>query len=167
MKCIHCGKEFDANGNRKYCSLVCQKDAHRIKEKEKRSKEFKKWSANVHCVYCGKKFEPVSRKQKYCSNECMTKLYKDIRDKMAEARGIIIHNCEICGKEYKPFSARQKYCSTDCSREAYKRASRKVRHIKIIEPKKKKPPTLSISDICRLAREEHMSYGKYVAKYGL
>lgn len=89
--------------------------------------------------------------------------------------------CPVCGKMFarerkKP---NQRYCSLDCSKKAEleskrisARQNKSLIHHRSIEPpkkpkKKKKSNMKSIAEIDRLAKEEGLTYGQYVAKYGV
>lgn len=77
-------------------------------------------------------------------------------------------NCIICGKEFTPKARNQICCSIKCGNR---------RNILLMESKRKKPkpekknivkkPTLSLTDIQKMAQKEGISYGQYIAKYGL
>ena len=76
-------------------------------------------------------------------------------------------NCIICGKEFTPKNKRQICCSGKCGGK---------RNILVMQDKRKKPkpekkvvikPVLSITDIQNMAQKEGISYGQYIAKYGL
>ena len=68
--------------------------------------------------------------------------------------------CKVCGSELGKY--RSAYCSEECSLIADNKSKSRI-----ITEKKSVKPKLSISEICKLALAEHLSYGKYVAKYKL
>lgn len=85
-------------------------------------------------------------------------------ERKGDAKMMKYKRCRWCKKYFEPYSKRQLFCSVEC-REKDRREEVKQRH-----PKKPLPgtkPTLSIKEVVRLAMEEHMTYGKYVEKYGL
>lgn len=63
--------------------------------------------------------------------------------------------CYYCGAEVY---GRKFYCSAEC-----KAAGRRLQPLKRIRTQPK--PKLSIDEINRLARDEGLTYGQYVAKY--
>ena len=144
-QCKYCGKEFLPDSKQQvYCTKECRIKMNMEKEKLKRKKEFEKWrSSNIHkCEHCGSEFNPRTRRQLYCSEKCKTEV---MRQQQKENRQLRKKErcCVVCGKSIIG-SRKFKYCSW--------------------EPTK---PKLSISEICKLALAEHLSYGKYVAKYKL
>lgn len=89
--------------------------------------------------------------------------------------------CPVCGEMFvrerkKP---NQRYCSLDCSKKAEleskklsERQNKSLIAHRSIEPpkkpkKKKKSNMESIVEIDRLAKSEGLTYGQYVAKYGV
>lgn len=103
----------------------------------------------VKCRCCGKEFVKSKYFKVYCSNEC----------KLKASRNVIYNpvlypcTCLNCGKGFQALQDSSKYCSIECVNEAKKKTKRK--------------PALSIVEITKLAREEGLQYGDYVAKYGL
>ena len=77
--------------------------------------------------------------------------------------------CVICGKKFEQRyrSKPTKTCSKECSNELRKIVFAQKRELeeKLKEQRKSKKPKLSVADINRLAREKHISYGQYVARY--
>jgi len=57
------------------------------------------------CDGCGREFEPISNRQKYCTPQC------------AKEHRKVIKKCVICGREIQNKNAR-KYCSTKCAYKA-------------------------------------------------
>lgn len=98
--------------------------------------------------------------------------------------------CAVCGEEFEPVRSTSKYCSPSCAKEGQRRNQRawyecnSEYRLEYQRRRKKKEPSikkreytgkkkagvniegLTINEICRLAREKHMSYGEYVAIYG-
>lgn len=74
--------------------------------------------------------------------------------------------CVVCGKYFARTHNAQKFCSDDCrvastrEREKRNRFNSKIR-------KRVKKQNRSIADITQAAIKEHLTYGQYVAKYGL
>lgn len=86
--------------------------------------------------------------------------------------------CGWCGKEYDSGRKNTKYCCDECRKAAAvkgkKEREKKYRKRRVEEAKKKlnrnrKPNAegLSLSEVNALAREEGLTYGKYLAKHGL
>lgn len=79
--------------------------------------------------------------------------------------------CVVCGKKfeqrYRSNSKLAKTCSKECSNELRKIVFAQKRELekKLKEQRESKKPKLSVADINRLAREKHISYGQYVARY--
>ena len=71
--------------------------------------------------------------------------------------------CKCCGSEF--VSGGLRYCSEKCRNEASK-----LNKKELIDRTRKKAAgkeQLSIEEINMLALDEHISYGQYVAKYGV
>lgn len=161
-KCPRCGKEFEPSSKfQKFCCKDCHYQ-HTLEQN--RSRTAAKLAKMVKiCECCGAEFTPKKVNQKYCCPACANKGYyaklnEERRQMRAEA------TCVICGKPTNRAKT-IKYCSKECYIEARKRMFREAR-IKKAEKKPKKP-VLSISEICRLAAAEHLTYGQYVEKYGV
>lgn len=79
--------------------------------------------------------------------------------------------CEWCEKVFTSKSTANKYCCVECRKEAqafkqkYDRQKDRERRGLGIRPTKK--AKLTIEEICRRAKAEGLSYGKYVEKYGV
>ena len=67
--CAMCGKEFVAEGNRKYCSEECSAKAKLKNWRNYRARKEQKKSFAI-CVLCGREFETSAANKKYCSDEC-------------------------------------------------------------------------------------------------
>ena len=147
--CEHCGKEFESNRKKRFCSDYCmhkhryEKLSEQIKEYQKNYREQNKkqiTKENVSCVFCGSDFIPQNKNQKFCSDDCRIKFYNSKRkkyiycivcgEKIPEDRGskycsdrcrdkAHVKNCEICGKEFIS-NHEQKYCSHECASKAQK-----------------------------------------------
>ena len=69
IKCLECGKSFDAHGQRKYCSAECKDARNDRAYKEQRKLIIKKAIlAGRKCLSCGKPLFAWSRK--FCSDDC-------------------------------------------------------------------------------------------------
>jgi len=79
---------------------------------------------------------------------------------------IEIHKeCKWCGRYFSPDRSNQRYCCQDHQIKA-NNYRRQYGDDIILKPKKAMCDNMKkISAIARAAREEGMSYGKYVAKY--
>ena len=79
--------------------------------------------------------------------------------------------CEVCGEAFQANSTKRKYCSDAC----YKKANReRQKERKYVEAKELEfsiqerfPGYSKIAAICVAAKEEDLSYGQYVGKYGV
>ena len=69
--------------------------------------------------------------------------------------------CLICGTSFIGL-VQQKYCCKECAMMANKRSQQESQ----VRRRRKKANT-SLNDIARKSKEEGLSYGQYVAKYGL
>ena len=104
------------------------------------------------CPECGKMFETEGKSRKtYCSVECREKHYAKTK------KPKLYYQCEYCGKVYEQGSTNP-YCSDAC-KNMYSSGRAKNTG--------RKNKALSIVDISKLAKAEGMTYGQYVAKYGL
>ena len=114
------------------------------------------------CLYCGKEFKIQLRSnEKYCSADCR-KLYHRYKDKPPKY-------CAVCGKEFKGRS--YYYCSDECRQKVIEQRQKnrnRNEHKKVeVKPKKRKKLKYTIEQVQKLARAEGLSYGQFVAKYGL
>lgn len=81
--------------------------------------------------------------------------------------------CAICGKVFTPMTANQRYCSPDCREVSRKNMAKeytkifwdevKAENEKMRRGRKKKKP-VSIDEIMRMAKEQGMTYGQFVAE---
>ena len=63
--CLWCGKEYQTvsiGRKRKFCSDQCRRKYYMLYPTTPRT--------SAQCAYCGKVFEMVNSKQKFCSHEC-------------------------------------------------------------------------------------------------
>lgn len=103
------------------------------------------------CIICGKVI--TDKRTRICSDECRKK-NKKIHNAKYYEQNRIKKKCIICGK---PLPVRRsKTCSDECARIWLEKR-------KIIDKNHISP----LGVISVLAREEHLSYGRYVAKYKL
>ena len=152
-KCIECGKSFIVEDLRqKCCSDECRIHRKKAIAKEYYKKHIKPQKEAIckKCKTCGKQFVSFSNGQKYCSEECRRAYYK-------QPLGKRTFECAFCGNSFEA-DARRKYCSAECRIKS--EASAKKRS-------KRKKPKLSLNQVAKFCREEGLSYGRYVAKYGL
>lgn len=142
--CLCCGREFVRNsGAQKYCSTCGE-----LRRKKRKYKE----NELVTCRECGKEFLPTHYISVYCSKECSREWNKkNLRMLRRQARDV---RCVECGEKITDIN-RRKYCSDEC-------------RFGIKLPKAKKKKKLNdLSVIARKSNEEGLTYGQYVAKYGL
>ncbi len=101
------------------------------------------------CLCCGEQFTTTSNFQKYCNENCRQKYYYGLAKSKPKT-----YSCAWCGIVFDA-EKKRKFCSDECRLQSYGRG------------KKKKKADNSLSKIALLARKEGLSYGQYVAKYGL
>lgn len=83
--------------------------------------------------------------------------------------GFKMRTCNICGKMFEANGTRV-YCSQTCSKKGKANSNRVYKKENFTIGKARKTytkPKLSIAQVCKLAKAEGISYGKYVGKYGL
>jgi hypothetical protein len=113
------------------------------------------------CKFCGNSFATRHSTQLYCCKSCSSQAFADLKAELATGEAITHRlKCNFCGK---PFTnkRRKSYCSNECRLMANGRCARP-------KPKDKKAekPKVSIAEVCVLARQQGLTYGQYVAKYG-
>lgn len=69
--------------------------------------------------------------------------------------------CKYCGKEFYG-KIRAEYCSDECRHQVQLEQKRRYREKKNRNHKR----DLSLTNLAALARNEGLTYGQYVAKYG-
>ena len=164
MVCAYCGEEFEPKtGNQKFC---CRNHGDRYRYDTQR----KKGAIEKACPICGKVFEAsgYAIKRIYCSDKCLKKAMNERRTKgyLEQSSNVVvdwldpskIQICAICKNQFVATGKNQKYCSEKCNGKA-KWQRKKERLMK-------KSPTktnASLSEIARLAKENGMTYGEYVA----
>lgn len=74
-----------------------------------------------------------------------------------------IRACVVCGKKFQPVARTQIYCSKVCA----KKRDRELRRERELAQREEKKKSNALIDIAVAARREGMSYGQYVAKYGV
>lgn len=163
--CPYCGKEFISDNKQKiYCSKSCQIYINLEKQQKKRAEEKPKVNSIHKCELCGKEFIAKTVNSKYCGEECLIKVTNQRkREKNLKRKANML--CMECGKPIGEYRS-SVYCSKKCQYEASKRRLRESKPKKP-KPKRQRKPKLSISEICRLAASEHLTYGQYVEKYGV
>ena len=79
---------------------------------------------------------------------------------------LMIKKCPVCGRTFTSTAHARKYCDIECARDAsYIRSAERVRKYRMRARHATKGD--SLAKINTLAREEGLTYGKYVAKYGI
>lgn len=167
--CAYCGKDFiPTHGRQKYCCKECYDEAHKESFRSARAKEIV--GKTMKCEVCGKEFVASTVQSKYCSKECSNKVfYQKARAKRLARKSKM--TCEMCGKPLTDYRS-YLYCSKECTQKAKRQMLKENSEInrQMAKPKrsaKSKKPVLSISEICKLAMAEHLTYGQYVEKYGV
>lgn len=99
LSCIHCGKRFESEAKRKYCSRKCREVAGRFREERQ-------------CVACSKEFTAKSRDANACSQKCA-------QTERWSGKPLISNRvCVGCGVHFKRYpGSRNKglYCSRECA----------------------------------------------------
>ena len=102
----------------------------------------------VKCPVCGKGFIKNGNAQKFCSEKCRIR-YSKIKS-IADAEHE--YTCKQCGKKFK-WDRKKRFCSIECK--------------EIASGKRKKLLGPSLEEVAARCKAEDLSYGQYVAKYGL
>ena len=122
------------------------------------------------CVVCGKEFVPTKSNQLCCSKNCSLKRWRSNNPEYC-APPREIKNCIICGKEFMPIRSGHVCCSKKCTNKRNKETQRQndAMYREMYKAQKAMPQSLhkERADITIAARKEGLSYGQYVAKYGL
>ena len=105
----------------------------------------------MECRNCGKVFVPQTNAQKHCSVKCRRQ-YNKLKAKVRYKT----YACSWCGIVFEA-EQRRKYCTKECRLLANNR----------LKKRKKKNVNVGIVEVTRLANEAGLTYGQYVAKYGL
>jgi len=70
------------------------------------------------CKWCGKEFEPKTKRDRYCSRDCrrlQDNKYKNeyyIKKRAEQRKPTKV--CTVCGKEFVPVTHNQMICSAEC-----------------------------------------------------
>lgn len=82
-------------------------------------------------------------------------------------------HCAICGAIFTTRSAGACYCSEACRKKSKRKQNRQylAEEQKQYQPKAtiqgRSKPKLSIAEVCRRAKAEGLTYGKYVERHGI
>jgi predicted nucleic acid-binding Zn ribbon protein len=154
-ECIVCGKEFIKVGNKKTCSPECSKKRKTMITAISHGYSYK--YKKFRCAICGKEYLAIRKNSKTCSTVCGALYQKSNRKKLYECTQEEIDNA-LKNREKSNIAAR------NCKR-------RSRGEIDLDENEKynrhEKASTKVLVDINQKAREAGMSYGQYVARYGL
>lgn len=111
------------------------------------------------CPECGKEFTAKSNRQIYCSAKCCNKF----NHKLNQIH-VTSYTCAHCGKAFKS-NQRKKYCSYECCVKANtKTKKRRTIYSNKAQKSRKTFMPLSLPQINKLAREQGLTYGQYMAK---
>ncbi len=185
MYCVICGKEFQAVSVKNItCSKECGKERNR--QRALKLSERKKHVGIVRCFNCGKEFMQTHGNQRICSPECKKEYYAEYGRKKAlersreasaeRAKQRTEIKCSECGRVFIPPKKGVVTCSNECSKKRAERLGRE--RVKAYARKEytsaaKKLPgktgkkAKSLTEIEKAAMAKHLSYGQYVARYGL
>lgn len=103
ITCEHCGKQFESDRKKRYCSKKCEQRAYH----KRNYVPVEKKSIIKTCVHCGREFVAHKETALYCSAKCRrgeSYLRNDMQEKY----------CPVCGKEIKYGERHKKYCSEHC-----------------------------------------------------
>lgn len=105
----------------------------------------------VSCKECGKTFKAAGSNAKYCP-ECKEEKY--------------YFTCQECGQRYQKsrISSRVIYCKKCCSD---RRHRARPKATLFTARATNKPAGMSIDEVLKFARANHISYGEAVSKYGI
>ncbi len=128
------------------------------------------------CTVCGKEFVPTSSVQKMCSEACRAEQGRRQARRYNREHGKL-KVCPGCGEKFHSTSTGRKYCCDACKREALlRRATQERQGARPVfrdrrppdpPPRSKDKADWTLADICAAAREAGLTYGQYVARYGL
>lgn len=114
-ECRRCGRSFEANGTRYYCSESCRRQGSPKVE--------------LSCETCGRRFEIEkwvyeSQGGKFCSRECYHSQHPQVE-----------RTCQVCGKSFKVRASYAEsgwgiYCGKECQQKEYEaiRVDRTCQH---------------------------------------
>ena len=131
VKCVICGKEFPWNNGKVTCSDDCRYE-RKLEIARKGAKKFqekhKAFIPTKPCECCGKEYQPLNTRGRFCSDECRSEQKKRNNAEKTTIRKLQKKKCSLCGNEFDaPFN--EKYCSPFCRAEANRIRSRiKVDH---------------------------------------
>ena len=155
---------------------ACRMGAEAIREREERNKQLAAGAAphTRTCPVCGAEFVPKSNHQVYCGMLCREEAARRRKAAKAAKKEYGKGTCPVCGEEFVKETGNQAYCSARCRQLLQNRqkaearaAERRERQAAKKAPRRKKPGGQSAASIVREARKEGLSYGQYVAKYGV
>lgn len=109
----------------------------------------------IKCPMCGKEFEKTNA-QKFCSATCR-KRYNTEKARKKYYTSVKIFECGWCGLFFQS-GKKEEYCCEECRQKGENRKRSRGR---------KSKNTLSLEAIAVAAHKEGLTYGQYVAKYGL
>jgi len=100
LNCLNCGNPLPYHRS-KFCSDKCR-------EKWWHKQPQNRTIHTLVCQGCGKTYQNVNPKHKFCSAKCASKSHGDQRKRK--------YTCKHCGKVFAPSQAQYKtYCSRECS----------------------------------------------------
>ena len=109
------------------------------------------------CPVCGKEFERTHSAQVYCSRKCR-QINANVKGYVPMSKPLKDMTCKWCGSVFQA-AYKRKYCTITC-RDI---ANGSVRQ----KPAEREEPKMTLEQIAVASREEGLSYGEYVRKYGL
>ena len=120
-KCVYCGKTYMGAPNGKYCSRKCKYTAEMRKLASERGE--------LECPQCGKKFFPITNKQRFCCKSCES-IWSHANSWKEKER-----TCATCGAAFKS-QRKDMYECPECRK--------KRTNLMTMESRKRKNPCVRI-----------------------
>ena len=168
--CKFCGKVIPlSRGNSHYCTDECMQERKRQLARDKyraRVCNVQRQSYTFRCEFCGEEFETYNNRQVFCCRDCAYESAKEKRKKGKSDAPYGYGICRVCGKRFEKKNSTHKYCSSSCS----EKAKRKKQYEEFKSGEESRVEGVrgkSIAEIVKAATKAGMSYGMYVARFGL
>lgn len=97
-KCSNCGKIFQGDSKRKYCSKQCLLEFNKLRKSEREPRK-------TICKGCAGEFISMHRSKFYCTDECRAKNRK---------KRVVKIPCRKCGNLFIKSQRGRFYCSPEC-----------------------------------------------------
>lgn len=114
--CPMCGRQFDGEGGKRFCSDECKSNMQKQKRKEYHQKKNAVIIKSSHnCANCGMEFVPEGRSDTlYCTPKCQA-------EAKAKRKNIELTEriCVVCGEKFMPVQNKQVCCKKECVQKKY------------------------------------------------